>query len=74
MHAGKMVAIQCFDGRKYFDKEMIEDGILSCIERGADPKAARLWYKLIDNKKIKVKINGSDPSDNGEWKQMLAKE
>ena len=38
---GKIIIIQCYDIQKYFDKEMIEDGILTCIKRGADPKAIR---------------------------------
>jgi hypothetical protein len=40
---------------KYFDKEMMEDALLSCIKRGADPKAVRLWFKLNDQTKIRVR-------------------
>ena len=40
---------------KYFDKEMMEDEILACKERGADPKAIRLWHKLNDKTEICVK-------------------
>ena len=40
---------------KYFDKEMMEDAILACKERGADPKAIRLWHKLNDKTEIYVK-------------------
>ena len=63
---GKIIIIQCYDIQKYFDKEMIEDGILTCIKRGADPKAIRLWYKLNEDTKIKVKIPGTGLSNPGE--------
>ena len=43
---GKSLILQTSDLSKFFDKEMIEDAILTCYERGADPKACRLWYKL----------------------------
>ena len=34
---------------------MMEDAILACKERGADPKAIRLWHKLNDKTEICVK-------------------
>ena len=34
---------------------MMEDEILACKERGADPKAIRLWHKLNDKTEIYVK-------------------
>ena len=34
---------------------MIEDGVLTCLKRGADPKAVRLWYKLNDQTRIQVR-------------------
>ena len=40
---GKMVILQGFDVSKFFDKEMIEDGVLTCLKRGADHNAVRLW-------------------------------
>ena len=52
---GKMVVLNLYDISKFFDKEMIEDAILTCIRRGADPKAIRLWYKLNENTRIRVK-------------------
>ena len=52
---GKETVIQCYDISKYFDKEMMEDAILACKERGADPKAIRLWHKLNDKTEICVK-------------------
>ena len=51
---GKVLILQCYDVAKYFDKEMIEDGMLTCLRRGADPKAVRLWYKLNSNTRIQV--------------------
>ena len=50
-----MVIIQGYDISKYFDKERIEDGVLSCLRRGADPKAVRLWYKLNEDTRIRVR-------------------
>ena len=38
---GKTVIIQSSDISKFFDKEMMEDAILTCLKRGADPKAIR---------------------------------
>ena len=52
---GKAVLIQPSDIQKFFDKEMIEDVYLSCEKRGADLKAARLWYKLNMNTRIQVR-------------------
>ena len=51
----KPIIIQAWDIGKYFDKEMIEDGILTCYKRGINPKAARCWYKLNEGTKIKVR-------------------
>ena len=52
---GKMIILQGYDVSKYFDKEMIEDGVITCLRRGADPKAVRLWYKLNDDTRIQVR-------------------
>ena len=34
---------------------MIEGGVITCLRRGADPKAVRLWYKLNDGTRIQVR-------------------
>ena len=52
---GKMVVLQSYDISKFFNKELIEDAILTCIKRGAYPRATRLWYKLNANTRIQVK-------------------
>ena len=52
---GKEILIQWYDISKYFDKEMMQDALLACRERGADPKAVRLWHKLNENTEIRVK-------------------
>ena len=39
---GKLTIIQTYDISKFFDKEMMEDAVLTCLARGADPKAVRL--------------------------------
>ena len=36
---------------------MIEDAVLTCLNRGADPKAVRLWHQLNENTKIEVKTS-----------------
>ena len=41
--------------QSFFDKEQMEDAILTCQNRGADPKAVRLWFKLNENTRIRVK-------------------
>ena len=51
------VIIQCWDISKFFDKEQIEDALLTCYKREANPKAVRLWAKLNENTKIKVKTS-----------------
>ena len=58
--------IQCYDVSKFFDKEMIEDGVMVCKKRGIDPKAIRLWHKLNDNTKIRVRIPGAGVSETGD--------
>ena len=52
---GRQVVIQCYDVAKFFDKEMIEDGVLTCLRRGAGVPAVRLWYKLNQDTKIRVR-------------------
>ena len=52
---GKNVVLQLFDISKFFDKETMEDAILTCHKRKADPKAIRLWFKLNNNTKIQVR-------------------
>ena len=52
---GKNVVLQLFDISKFFDKEMMEDAVLTCLKRKADPKAVRLWFKLSNNTKIQVR-------------------
>ena len=52
---GKMMVIQCYDVSKFFDKEQMEDAVLTCQNRGAHPKAVRLWFKLNENTRIQVK-------------------
>ena len=52
---GKAVVLQCYDVQKFFDKEQMEDAILTCLKRGADPKAVRLWFKLNQNTRIQVR-------------------
>ena len=56
----KQVILQSYDVSKFFDKERMEDGILSCKKRGADPKAIRLWYKMNEDTKIKVKTTAGE--------------
>ena len=52
---GKPIIIQSSDISKFFDKEMMEDAILTCLKRGADQKAVRCWYKLNEKTRIRVK-------------------
>ena len=50
-----MIILQSFDISKIFNKEMIEDAVLTCKKRGADSKATRLWYSLNNNTRIKIR-------------------
>ena len=52
---GRMIILQSFDISKFFDKETIEDAVVTCLKRGADPKAVRLWFKLNQHTRIQVK-------------------
>ena len=61
---GKQVVIQMYDISKFFDKEQIEDAIATCLRRGADKKAVRLWYKLNQHTKIQVRT-GAGLSEEG---------
>jgi hypothetical protein len=54
-HQGKHLIIQTSDLSKFFDKEMIEDAVMTCYNRGADPKACRLWYKINEGTRIRVR-------------------
>ena len=60
---GKMVIIQSYDVSKFFDKENIDDGAITCLKRGANPKAVRLWYKMNENTQIKVKTGAGISSE-----------
>ena len=57
---GKMIILQSYDIAKFFDKEMIEDAVLTCKKRGADPKATRLWFKLNSNTTIRVRTGAGE--------------
>merc|ERR1712015_450916 len=61
---GKKGVIQMYDISKFFDKEQIEDAIATCLRRGADKKAVRLWYKLNQHTKIQVRT-GAGLSEEG---------
>ena len=59
------VLLQCWDISKFFDKEMIEDALLTCYKRDVNPKIVRLWAKLNENTTIKVKTGvGESESAN----------
>jgi hypothetical protein len=51
----KQLVVKLFDISKFFDKEMIEDAIITCLKRGCDQKAVRLWYKLNESTQIRVR-------------------
>ena len=48
---------------------MMEAAILACKERGADPKAIRLWHKLNDKTEICVKtgVGLTEYTEVGQW-------
>ena len=52
---GKKVVLQLYDIQKFFNKEMMEDAVLTCGKRKADPKAIGLWVKLNTNTQIQVR-------------------
>ena len=52
---GKMIILQSYDISKFFDKERIEDAVVTCLNQKADPKAVRLWLKLNQCTKIQVR-------------------
>ena len=51
----RQIILQSYDVQKFFDKEMIEDAVLTCLRRGAGVPAVRLWYKLNSDTKIQVR-------------------
>ena len=67
---GKLLIINFYDLSKYFDKEMIEDAVITCWKRKADLKAVRLWYKLNENTRIRVQT-GAGLSDYSEVGAVL---
>ena len=52
---GKLVIVQTLDIAKFFDKELIEDAILTSLKRGANSKACKLWLELNRGTKIRVR-------------------
>ena len=62
------MVMQLYDLEKYFDKEMMEDALLTCYKRDADPKAIRCWYKLNQGTVIRVRtgVGLSDPGEVGD--------
>ena len=66
----KVVLLQLYDISKFFDKETMEDAVLTCQKRRVDPKATRLWKKLQDNTRIRVRT-GAGMSDYGEVGAVL---
>ena len=64
---GKAVVVQMWDISKFFDKEMIEDAVLTCLKRKTNIKATRVWFKLNENTRIKVKtgVGLSEPAEVG---------
>ena len=64
---GKQVIIQPSEIQIYFYKEMIEEVYLTGLKRVANPKLVRLWYKLNDSTRIRVRTGAglSDYADAG---------
>ena len=65
-----MLVINFYYLSKYFDKEMIEDAVITCWKRKADIKAIRLWHKLNKDTRIQVKT-GAGLSRHGEVGAVL---
>jgi hypothetical protein len=51
----KLLVLKLYDISKFFDKEMVEDGIITCLKRGCNQKAVRLWFKLNEKTQIQVR-------------------
>ena len=68
LHQNKDVIFQIYDIKRYFDKENLRDALNNLHRAGIDPKLYRLWYKLNQNTKIKVKtpVGLSDEGGVGE--------
>ena len=67
---GDLLVLQLYDLAQYFDKEMIEDAVLTCLTRKVDPKAIRLWYKMNEKTQIRAKT-GSGMSNVAEVGAIL---
>ena len=50
-----MVILQAYDISMFFNIERIKDAAITCLNRGADPKAVRLWFKLNQHTKMQVR-------------------
>ena len=66
----KTTVLQLYDISKFFDKETIEDAVLTCQNRKVDPKAIRLWKKMQDDTKIRVRT-GAGMSEYGDVGAVL---
>ena len=64
---GKEVVLQMFDLEKFFDKEMMQDALITCQTRDADAKAIRCWYNLNKDTQIRVRtgVGMSEPGEVG---------
>ena len=60
--------IQFFDIKKFFDSEVLRDGMNAIHKAGIKGKIYRLWFNLNRNIKIKVRTacGTSDSEDTGE--------
>jgi len=49
-----VIIVMCWDIQKYFDKEILRDGMNSLHNANVNKKLYRLWYNLNKNTKIRV--------------------
>ena len=62
--------LQCFDIKKYFDKEFLRDGMDALYQAEVNKKLYRLWFNLNKNTNIKV-LSGVGLSEEKEVGECL---
>ena len=62
----KMIILVCYDISGFFDKEVLADVVEELHSIGVDPKAERLFYKLNEATRVKVRTGCGD----SEWGEV----
>ena len=68
MMLGMAVIISCWDIKKYFDKEVLRDGMDALYKAKVNRKLYKLWFNLNEKTRIQVQtaVGLTEEKDTGE--------